>query len=61
MNVIPTALPGVVVVEPEVFRDDRGYFLEPWSLVAPALRDLASRRALRRRHAPVPYMRAAAE
>ncbi len=31
MNVIPTTLPGVVVIEPKVFRDDRGYFLETWS------------------------------
>ena len=35
------------------------YGLEPWSLVTPALRDLATRSALRRRHAPVPYVRAA--
>jgi dTDP-4-dehydrorhamnose 3,5-epimerase len=31
MNVTPTELPGVVVVEPRVFRDDRGYFLETFS------------------------------
>jgi dTDP-4-dehydrorhamnose 3,5-epimerase len=31
MNVIPTRLPGVVILEPRVFRDDRGYFLETWS------------------------------
>jgi len=31
MKVIETSLPGVVVVEPRVFRDDRGYFLETWS------------------------------
>jgi dTDP-4-dehydrorhamnose 3,5-epimerase len=31
MNVIPTRLPGVVLIEPRVFRDDRGYFLETWS------------------------------
>lgn len=31
MNVIPTSLPGVLIVEPRVFRDDRGYFLEIWS------------------------------
>ncbi|HWE23427.1 MAG TPA: dTDP-4-dehydrorhamnose 3,5-epimerase [Myxococcales bacterium] len=28
MRVLPTQLPGVVVVEPDVFRDARGYFLE---------------------------------
>jgi dTDP-4-dehydrorhamnose 3,5-epimerase len=31
MNVVPTELPGVVILEPRVFRDDRGYFLETWS------------------------------
>ncbi len=31
MNVIETELPGVVIVEPRVFRDDRGYFLETWN------------------------------
>ena len=28
MRVLPTDLPGVVLVEPDVFRDARGYFLE---------------------------------
>jgi dTDP-4-dehydrorhamnose 3,5-epimerase len=27
----PTELPEVVVVEPDVFRDERGWFLETWS------------------------------
>src|ERR1700722_18629640 len=31
MNVIETQLPGVVIIEPRVFRDDRAYFLETWS------------------------------
>ncbi|MCR5352656.1 MAG: dTDP-4-dehydrorhamnose 3,5-epimerase [Bacteroidales bacterium] len=31
MNVIETAIPGVVVIEPKVFGDARGYFLESWS------------------------------
>lgn len=31
MNVIPTRLPGVVVLEPRVFRDDRGHFFEVWN------------------------------
>ncbi|MHC4511014.1 MAG: dTDP-4-dehydrorhamnose 3,5-epimerase [Planctomycetota bacterium] len=30
MNVIQTKLPGVLILEPEVFGDDRGYFLETW-------------------------------
>ena len=34
MPVRPTSLPGVMVIEPRVFRDDRGYFLETWSEVA---------------------------
>lgn len=28
MQVLPTRLPGVVLIEPRVFRDDRGFFLE---------------------------------
>lgn len=31
MNVIQTDLPGVLVIEPKVFGDERGYFLETWS------------------------------
>jgi dTDP-4-dehydrorhamnose 3,5-epimerase len=31
MNLIPTDLPGVLIIEPRVFRDDRGYFLETWN------------------------------
>jgi dTDP-4-dehydrorhamnose 3,5-epimerase len=31
MNFIPTALTGVLVVEPDVFRDERGFFLETFS------------------------------
>ena len=30
MNVIQTPLPGVVILEPKVFGDDRGYFLETY-------------------------------
>ena len=30
MNVIPTRLPEVLVVEPKVHRDDRGYFVETY-------------------------------
>jgi dTDP-4-dehydrorhamnose 3,5-epimerase len=28
MRVLPTDLPGVLLIEPDVFRDSRGYFLE---------------------------------
>jgi dTDP-4-dehydrorhamnose 3,5-epimerase len=31
MKFIPTALSDVIVVEPDVFRDDRGFFLETYS------------------------------
>ena len=31
IHVIQTAIPGVVIVEPQVFGDARGYFLESWS------------------------------
>ena len=30
MNVIPTDLPGVLILEPRVFRDGRGWFVETW-------------------------------
>jgi dTDP-4-dehydrorhamnose 3,5-epimerase len=30
MRINRTALPGVVAIEPRVFGDDRGYFLESW-------------------------------
>jgi len=30
MNVIETALPGVLIIEPKVFGDARGFFLETW-------------------------------
>jgi len=30
MEFIPTQLPGVVLIKPAVFRDDRGYFAETW-------------------------------
>jgi dTDP-4-dehydrorhamnose 3,5-epimerase len=31
VNVIPTQLPGVMVLEPQVFGDRRGFFVETWS------------------------------
>ncbi len=30
MRFVETELPGVTVIEPDVFRDDRGFFLESW-------------------------------
>jgi len=30
MQVLATALPGVVIIEPKVFRDERGFFLETY-------------------------------
>ena len=31
MNVIETAIPGIYIIEPRVFRDERGYFFESFS------------------------------
>lgn len=31
INVVQTHIPGVVIIEPRVFGDARGYFLESWS------------------------------
>ena len=31
MNVIETDLPGVLILEPRVFGDDRGFFMETWN------------------------------
>ena len=31
MNLIKTKLEGVVIIEPQVFGDQRGYFMETWS------------------------------
>jgi dTDP-4-dehydrorhamnose 3,5-epimerase len=31
MNVESTALPGVLILSPKIFRDDRGAFLETWN------------------------------
>lgn len=31
MNVLTTKLPGVVIIEPKVFGDDRGFFLETYN------------------------------
>nr|WP_295663578.1 dTDP-4-dehydrorhamnose 3,5-epimerase [Polymorphobacter sp.] len=34
MNVVDTPLPGVKLIEPRVFGDDRGFFLESWNAKA---------------------------
>lgn len=31
MRALPTAIPGVLIIEPEVFGDDRGFFLESFN------------------------------
>ena len=31
MNVMPTAIPDVLILEPKVFGDDRGFFYESWN------------------------------
>lgn len=42
MRLMPTALPGVMLIEPAVFTDDRGWFMESWNQPRfdAALRDL---------------------
>jgi dTDP-4-dehydrorhamnose 3,5-epimerase len=30
MKFIPTELPGVTVIEPDVYRDERGFFVETY-------------------------------
>ncbi len=34
MNVVETALPGVLIIEPRVFGDERGFFMETWNVAA---------------------------
>ena len=43
MKVIDTALPGCLVIEPTVFGDDRGFFLETWNADRYAKRGLPDR------------------
>jgi dTDP-4-dehydrorhamnose 3,5-epimerase len=31
VNIIETALPGVLIIEPKVFGDSRGFFMETWN------------------------------
>jgi len=31
MRFLPTALPGVILIEPEVYGDERGFFMESWN------------------------------
>jgi dTDP-4-dehydrorhamnose 3,5-epimerase len=31
MNVIPCDIPGLLLIEPKVFGDARGFFLETWN------------------------------
>ncbi|OJY69527.1 MAG: dTDP-4-dehydrorhamnose 3,5-epimerase [Sphingobium sp. 66-54] len=31
MNVIKTAIPGVLIIEPKLFGDERGFFMESWN------------------------------
>ncbi len=30
MNFIPSQLPGVIIIEPDIFGDERGFFMETW-------------------------------
>lgn len=40
MKIIDTAIPDVKLIEPAVFTDDRGYFLETWNAAALASKGL---------------------
>ncbi|GAB1353742.1 dTDP-4-dehydrorhamnose 3,5-epimerase [Erysipelotrichia bacterium] len=31
MKIIPTAIPGALIIEPQVFGDPRGFFMETWN------------------------------
>lgn len=31
MNIVPTAIDGLLIIEPKVFGDDRGFFMETWN------------------------------
>ncbi len=31
MNIIPTSIPDVLIIEPRVFGDERGFFMESWN------------------------------
>ena len=31
MEIITTSIEGVVIIEPKIFKDDRGYFYESWN------------------------------
>jgi len=42
MKVTPTALPGVTLIEPRVFADERGFFMETWNARAFAAAGLAA-------------------
>lgn len=41
MNIVETGLPGVLIVEPRVFGDDRGFFFESWNAEAFAAAGIA--------------------
>ena len=34
MRIVPTAIPDLLVIEPRVFGDERGFFLESWNAAA---------------------------
>lgn len=34
MNIVPCAIPGPLIIEPRVFGDERGFFMESWNQTA---------------------------
>jgi dTDP-4-dehydrorhamnose 3,5-epimerase len=43
VNIVPTSLPGVLIIEPKVFGDERGFFLESWNEQAFAKAGIAAK------------------
>ncbi|MCL0077929.1 dTDP-4-dehydrorhamnose 3,5-epimerase family protein, partial [Peptococcaceae bacterium] len=31
MKIIETKLPGILIIEPKTFKDERGFFMETWN------------------------------
>ena len=67
MKVVETEIPGLLIIEPKVFGDERGFFLEAWQqrryaevgVVEHFVQDnLAYSRRGVLRHPPLPFARA---
>lgn len=50
MKIIPTEIPDVVLIEPEIYRDERGFFMETWQkkgLLMPVCQSISPRIIIR--------------